>query len=118
TQFGGEFWHRYLHLESVKQEIVLGGFVRQGTQLGRVGDKSGGMTFTNAHLHFDLLGDVLTVNRYISLYGAPTDGIPQKTLYGRPIPAEPFIPAPYTRNSRDRAVKRNIPVLGPARASV
>lgn len=118
TQFGGEFWHRYLHLDSIKQPIVLGAFVRQGTQLGRVGDRSGGRVFTNAHLHFDLLGDQVVVSRYISLYGAPTGGIPPKTLYGQPFPAEPFVPVPYTRAAYQRALGEGIPVLGPMRATV
>jgi hypothetical protein len=62
-----------------------------------------------------MLGDVLIVQRYLQLYGEPTGGIPRMVRYGRPIPAEPFIPVPYTSAARQRALDRKIPVLGPLR---
>jgi murein DD-endopeptidase MepM/ murein hydrolase activator NlpD len=116
TQFGGAFWHRYLHLDQLDRTTVLGAFVERGKLLGTVGDTFGGRSMSNPHLHFDFFGDDLVVQRYVQLYGEPTGGIPAKVMFGRHFPSEPFIPVPYTRRARQRALEQNIPVLGPVRS--
>jgi len=103
---------RYLHLDSIVDDLTVGQVVKKGQLLGKVGATYGPNSAgkTAPHLHFDMSGNQAVIDRYIEAFGLPEGGMPDARSFGIQFPCEPFIAANYKDTVRARSSSRGIEV--------
>lgn len=100
---GNGFSTVYMH--NAQNLVKRGDRVRQGQQIGTVGDTGNPRIHGAAHVHFATRANASALAQYRARYGAPTTGFGRAFSQGTGVPSEPFMAGATYRPAAKAAAK-------------